>query len=193
MHSIGRPRGNGPVGMTDLLERIARLSDVEAFKEFYGRYGQRIRRFMMRRGADAALADDLTQETFLSVWSKARYYDPSRGDEAGWVYAIARNLHIDRMRRQRSFQEMTAALDPPREATDGDDVVDSLAAAQASVRINTAIRELPKDQAEVIRLAFMDGLGHLEIAGRLKLPLGTVKSRLRLAYAKLRSSLEDLA
>ncbi len=179
--------------MTDLLTRIARLGDAEAFKELYELYGQRIRRFMVRRGADAALADELMQETFLSVWRKAQHYDPARGDEAGWIYAIARNLHIDRVRRQKSFQAMTLAIDPPEVATDRDDLFDNVAQSQAAERVNAAIAELPQDQADVIRLAFVEGLAHPEIATRLNLPLGTVKSRMRLAYAKLRSSLEDLA
>ncbi|MEZ5816998.1 MAG: sigma-70 family RNA polymerase sigma factor [Hyphomicrobiaceae bacterium] len=179
--------------MTDLLTRIARLADAEAFRELYELYGQRIRRFMVRRGADAALADELMQETFLSVWKKARHYDSSRGDEAGWIYAIARNLHIDRMRRQKSFQAMTLAIDPPEIVTGPDELLDNVAQSQTSERVNAAIAELPRDQAEVIRLAFVEGLAHPEIADRLNLPLGTVKSRMRLAYAKLRSSLEDLA
>lgn len=181
-------------GMTDLLTRIARLGDAEAFKELYELYGQRIRRFMVHRGADAALAEELVQETFLSVWRKARHYDPSRGGEAGWIYTIARNLQIDRVRRQRAFQVMTVEFNRTQEANgQGDDVEGSVTASQEALRVNAAISDLPPDQAEVIRLAFIEGLAHPEIALRLGLPLGTVKSRMRLAYAKLRSSLEDLA
>lgn len=179
--------------MTDLLVRIARLADREAFAELYGLYWQRIRSFMLRRGADTALAEELTQETFLSVWSKARQFDPARGDEAGWIYTIARNLFIDRVRRQKAFYDMVAKIEPPGPTTVVDDVVDRVAADQAAVRVNTAIAELPRDQADVIQLAFVEGLAHHEIAARLKVPLGTVKSRMRLAYAKLRTSLEDLA
>lgn len=112
---------------------------------------------MTRRGADAALADELTQETFLTVWRKAQTFDAGRGDEAGWIYSIARNHHIDRVRRQRAFQEMTAALDPPEAATDGSEIIESIDATQAAGRVNAAIAELPADQAEVIRLAFVEG------------------------------------
>lgn len=179
--------------MADRLIRIARERDIGAFRELYGLYGPRIRSFMMRRGAVQSVADELTQETFLAVWQKARYYDGSRGDEAGWIFSIARNLHIDQLRRQKVWQDVAKALPVESEASPPEMALDEVIASEREARVMKALTVLPPEQADVIRLAFVDGLSHGQIAARLDLPVGTVKSRLRLAYNKLREQLEDLA
>lgn len=179
--------------MADRLIRIARQRDLDAFRELYGLYGRRINSFMVRRGATPAMADELTQETFLAVWQKAQYYDVGRGDEAGWIFSIARNLHIDQIRRQKVWQEVAVQLPVQSEASEPELALTEVLAAERDSRVLKAIQTLPMDQADVIRLAFVDGLSHGQIAARIGIPVGTIKSRLRLAYAKLREQLDDLA
>lgn len=188
------PRASGPIqraSMNELLVRIAVDRSDEAFRQLFDEYAPRIRSFMMRQGADAATAEELCQETLLTVWRKAGLYSADKGSPTSWIFAIARNLRIDRIRRQTAWQELTdedaAAI--PAEGNLPDEAA-SLQQRQARVRV--VLRSLPPDQLEVVTMAFIDGLSHSEIAERLKLPLGTVKSRIRLAYQKVRTALEDL-
>jgi len=177
--------------MTDLLRRIAEQADPAAFRELYGAYGPRVKAYMMRRGADAGTAEDLAQETLLTVWRKAALYADDKGSMTTWVFAIARNLRIDRLRREVPFQELPEwRLAEPSEDAQPDE---ALAEKERQERVRAALAGLPADQREVVQLSFLDGLSHGEIAGRLGLPLGTVKSRMRIAYQKVRAALEDLA
>lgn len=181
------PRGP----MSDLLSRIANDRSDEAFQTLFREYGPRVRHFMMRQGADPGLAEELAQETLTMVWRKAGHYSPEKGSPTTWIYTIARNLRTDHLRRQRPWLELTeehaatiAADDVPAD--------EATSERQRQRRVQAVMRELPADQVDVVTLAFMDGLSHGEIAERLSLPLGTVKSRIRLAYQKLRSALEEL-
>jgi RNA polymerase sigma-70 factor (ECF subfamily) len=181
----------GLVGiMADLLQRVAERDEPAAFRELYQTYGPRVKAYMMRQGADAATADDLVQETLFTVWRKAALYADERGSVASWLFTIARNLRIDRLRREvpwlelpeRHGQQASADI-PPDEA---------LYEKERQTRVDAVLAELPPDQRAVVTLSFVDGLSHSEIAGRLGLPLGTVKSRMRLAYGRIRASVEDL-
>ncbi len=177
--------------MTNLLSLIARDRSDAAFRRLFEEYGPRVRSFMLRQGVDADVADDLTQETLTIVWQKAALYSPEKGAASTWIFTIARNLRIDRIRQQRPWQELTDqfASSIPSDTPLPDVQFDE---QQRETRVRAVLAELPADQLEVVRLAFMDGLPHSEIAEKLGLPLGTVKSRIRLAYNKLRSALEDL-
>lgn len=187
-----RPARAIPRGMmSDLLSRIARDRSDEAFRQLFVDYGPRIRSYMVRQGADAALAEELAQETLLTVWRKAALYSPGKGTPATWIFTIARNLRIDRLRRETPWQELTAehAASMPSEDVPPDIAVSE---SQRAMRVRAVLKDLPADQLEVVTLAFIEGLSHSDIAERLNLPLGTVKSRIRLAYQKVRSGLEDL-
>ena len=177
--------------MTNLLSLIARDRSDAAFRRLFEEYGPRVRSFMLRQGVDADVADDLTQETLTIVWQKAALYSPEKGAASTWIFTIARNLRIDRIRQQRPWQELTDqfASSIPSDMPLPDVQLDE---QQRETRVRAVLAELPADQLEAVRLAFMDGLPHSEIAEKLGLPLGTVKSRIRLAYNKLRSALEDL-
>jgi RNA polymerase sigma-70 factor, ECF subfamily len=177
--------------MADLLRRIAEQADPAAFRELYEAYGPRVKAYMMRRGADAGTAEDLAQETLLTVWRKAALYADDKGSMTTWVFAIARNLRIDRLRREVPFQELPEwrLAEPSSEAQPDE----ALAEKERQLRVRAALAELPADQQEVVSLSFLEGLSHSEIAERLALPLGTVKSRMRIAYQKVRAALEDLA
>ncbi|MBS0242635.1 MAG: sigma-70 family RNA polymerase sigma factor [Proteobacteria bacterium] len=177
--------------MSDLLSRIATDRSEEAFRELFQEYGPRIRNFMLRQGADADLADELTQETLVTVWRKAGLYAADKGGATTWIYTIARNLRTDHIRRRRPWQELTEE----HSATIASDDVpadEAVGEAQRQSRVQAVLKSLPPEQVEVVTLAFVEGLAHGDIAERLSLPLGTVKSRIRLAYQKLRTALEDI-
>jgi RNA polymerase sigma-70 factor (ECF subfamily) len=177
--------------MSDLLSRLATDRSDAAFRSLFEEYGPRVRNFMMKQGADPHTAEELAQETLVAVWRKAGLYNASKGSATTWIYTIARNLRTDHIRRRRVWQELTEehSATLPSEDAPADDVVDE---RQRQARVQAVIKELPPEQVEVVMLAFVEGLAHGEIAARLSLPLGTVKSRIRLAYQKLRTGLEDL-
>jgi RNA polymerase sigma-70 factor (ECF subfamily) len=189
-HGMGLPRA-ARIAMSDLLLRIAKDRSEAAFRSLFEEYGPRVRSFMMKQGADPDTAEDLAQQTLATVWHKAALYDSRNGSPTTWIYTIARNLRTDLIRRRRVWQELTdehvATL--PSEDAPIDEVVDE---RQRQARVQAVIKALPPEQVEVVTLAFVEGLAHGEIAERLSLPLGTVKSRIRLAYQKLRAGLEDL-
>jgi RNA polymerase sigma-70 factor (ECF subfamily) len=177
--------------MPDLLTRIAADRSEAAFRRLFEQFGPQIRHYMMRQGADTATADELMQETLLAVWRKAGLYTPAKGTPATWMFSIARNLRIDRLRKETCWQELTEEI---VEATPSEEAApeEAVSEGQRKARVQAVLACLPADQREVVTLAFIDGLSQSEIAARLTLPLGTVKSRLRLAYQKVRSALEDL-
>ncbi len=176
--------------MAALLDRVAPRQDKTAVAVLFQHYGPRVKSFMVRKGANPELADDLAQETLLAVWNKAHLYAAEKGSVTTWVYTIARNLRIDRLRRESSVH--FTEIDGYDEASDdpGSDV--QLNRAQEDARVSSALAELPAEQAQILVMSYVEDMAQSEIAERLKLPLGTVKSRMRLAYRKLRRSLEDL-
>ncbi|HJY76391.1 MAG TPA: sigma-70 family RNA polymerase sigma factor [Burkholderiales bacterium] len=177
--------------MPDSLSRIATDRSDGAFRRLFEEFGPQIRHYMMRHGADAATAEELAQETLLAVWRKAAQYSAAKGTPATWMFSIARNLRIDRLRREVCWQELSddVAEGTPSEDTPPDDAASE---HQRQARVQAVLAALPEDQRAVVTAAFVDGLSHHDISARLSLPLGTVKSRLRLAYQKVRAALEDL-
>ena len=176
--------------MADLLRRIAERADPAAFRELYEAYGPRVKAYMMRRGADAGTAEDLAQETLLTVWRKAALYAGDKGSMTTWVFAIARNLRIDRLRREVPWLELPEGR--LAEAS-GEPLPDeAVAEKERQQRVHAALAGLPDEQKEVVALAYLEGLSHSEIATRLDMPLGTVKSRMRIAYQKIRTVLEGV-
>ena len=192
-HHMGRLTARaGAIGgiMADLLRRVAERADTAAFRELYQTYGPRVKAYMMRQGADAGTAEDLAQETLFTVWRRASLYAADKGSAATWIFAIARNLRIDRLRREVPWQEL------PEDRLEGaasEALPDeALAEKERQLRVRAALASLPPEQQEVVTLSYLEGLSHGEIAARLGLPLGTVKSRMRIAYQKIRAGLEDL-
>lgn len=176
--------------MADLLRRVAERSDVEAFQQLYEQFGPRVKSYMIRQGANADTAEELAQETLLTVWRKAPLYSEEKGSASTWIYTIARNLRIDRLRREMVWQELPEGHnETPSEDVAPDEAVSD---QERQGRVREALKTLPEDQHQVVSLSYLDGLSHSEIAGKLGLPLGTVKSRMRLAYQKIRESVEDL-
>jgi RNA polymerase sigma-70 factor (ECF subfamily) len=171
------------------IELVAVKRDKQAFANLYGVFAAKVKTYMRRQGADEASAEDLAQETMVQVWRKAGQYDPRRAAPATWIFRIARNLQIDKLRRQK-FHEVEFT----REAERVDETVAGHERSTESPdadRLGRLVDSLPADQLTVVRLAFFEGLSHGEISERLSIPLGTVKSRLRLAFAKLRMTMES--
>ncbi len=172
-----------------LIHSIAKNLDREAFAELFDIFTPRLKSFMMRKGAPPEMAEDLVQETMISVWRKAGLYDPQKGPVLTWIFTIARNLRIDRIRKESTVPfSALGDYDAPSDDMGGDEIVSRKQDAQNVAR---ALANIPLEQKEVLVLAFVEDISQSEIAARLKLPLGTVKSRMRLAYARLRKSLEN--
>jgi RNA polymerase sigma-70 factor (ECF subfamily) len=168
---------------------VAVARDRAAFQVLFDHFAPRVKGFLIRLGASNALAEDLAQEAMLSVWRKATLFDPAKASAATWIFTIARNLRIDAIRKERRPE-----LDPhdpafhPEGERSADDAMDW---SQAEVRLRAALACLPRDQAQIIELSFLAEKPHSTIATELGLPLGTVKSRIRLAMARLRLALGD--
>jgi RNA polymerase sigma-70 factor, ECF subfamily len=189
-YKLSAPRLERQHRMADLLRRIAENGDVEAFQHLYQSFGPRVKSYMMRQGADADTAEELAQETLLTVWRKAPLYAPEKGSASTWIYTIARNLRIDRLRREFPWQELPEGHnETPSSDTPPDEMVSE---NERQARVQQSLKNLPADQYEVVALSYLEGLSHSEIADKLNVPLGTVKSRMRLAYQKIRETVEDL-
>ncbi|MGB0749333.1 MAG: sigma-70 family RNA polymerase sigma factor [Magnetospiraceae bacterium] len=172
-----------------LMVAVATKRDKEAFAALFRHYAPRVKSYMRRLGAEENAADELAQEAMLSVWRKADRFDPSKASAGTWIFRVARNLRIDALRRAKHPEGNDDAL---REIVDDTPLADdSLAARQRDQRVKRAIDALPDPQAEVVRLSFYDGKPHSAIAEELNVPLGTVKSRLRLAFGRLRQAMGD--
>lgn len=177
--------------MSDQLKKIAQDQDAGAFRSLFQTFVPKVRAMLIRQGADKDTAEEIAQETMLAIWRKSGQFSEHRGSISTWIYTIARNLRIDRVRRQvvwQHFCEDFEVLQMPEAPPD-----ESLAREQERAQVDEALACLPAEQLQIIQLSFIEGLSQSEIAGRLNLPLGTVKSRMRLAYSKLRCSVEGAA
>jgi RNA polymerase sigma-70 factor (ECF subfamily) len=171
-----------------LLFRVAESRDRAAFATVFDHFAPRVKSFMMRKGASPELAEDLVQETMIAVWSKAALYSPERGAASTWVFTIARNLRIDRLRRESSAHFVDLEnFDAPSEDASGDEVLNR---SQEDAQVARALAQIPPEQRELLILSYVEDVPQSMIAERLKLPLGTVKSRMRLAYRRMRKLLE---
>jgi RNA polymerase sigma factor (sigma-70 family) len=173
--------------LDDLLVAIARDRDRTAFGLLFGRMAPRLKAYLLRSGVGAAQADELVQEVMLMVWRRAGTFDPARAVASTWIFTIARNKRIDAIRHDRrpEFDPEDPAL-VPAQAPAADRSIET---AEDSARLRDAIGKLPVEQAELLRLAYFEDQPHTMIAQQQGLPLGTVKSRLRLAMERLRRDL----
>lgn len=178
--------------LNELAQAIALTGDRQAFAILFKHFAPRVKAYLVRSGTPEGLAEELTQETMVNVWRKAASFSPARASVATWIFTIARNLRVDYFRRQA--HRMAGAEDP-----DGELVPDpaprpdeQLLALQRERGVRRALTQLSEDQALVLRLSFFEELPHARIASELGIPLGTVKSRVRLAVNHLRRLLDGL-
>ena len=172
---------------SDWILAIADDQDRASFAALFHHFAPRLKTYLLRLGMPGNVAEELVQETMLLVWRKAGQFDPARATPSAWIYTIARNLRIDMLRRERNanaprFPEpVETACSPEQEL----DLVES------ERRVRHALNALPADQAALLRLSYFEDRSHAQIADHLRMPLGTVKSRLRRAAAQLREILGD--
>lgn len=174
---------------------VAQGADRRAFACLFEHFAPRVKSFMMRSGCAADIAEEIAQETLVAVWRKAALFKPGQAAVSTWVFTVARNMRIDLHRRQAGVVELgepdLEALEHEADAAPGRPD-EQLWSGQRSQRVRDALAQLPEEQAQVMRLSFFEEQAHGEIARVLGLPLGTVKSRIRLAVAQLRRLLGEL-
>ena len=170
-----------------LIQAIAENADKSAFAVLFKRFAGRVKGFLIKAGASAEQAEEIAQEVMITVWRKAASYDPAKAGVSTWIYTIARNRRIDLARRENRPEP--DPTDPQYQPDPEPDTATQFAQEERDQRVRTALSELSQDQREVVHLSFFAGLSHGEIAAQLSLPLGTIKSRLRLSFGRLRGAL----
>lgn len=174
--------GSAEDNLAELLLRVRDGQDEAAFATLFGHFAPRIKGFMMRSGAAEALAEEVAQDVMATVWQKAGLYDPARAGAATWIFTIARNRRIDALRKQRRPEPEDVGWGPEPEP----DQAAAMELQQESEKLAEALRGLPPNQRVLIERAYFGELSHSEIAAETGLPLGTIKSRIRLALDRLR-------
>ena len=177
------PVGNDEfVGLVDLIRA---KQDRTAFAKLFRHFAPRVKAFLMKSGASESLAEECTQEVMATLWTKAHMFDPSRASVSTWVFTIARNRKIDAIRRQRRPEPEELTWGPEAEP----DQADVMSLRQESEKLAEAVAALPAKQRDLIQKAYFGDLSHSEIAEQTGLPLGTIKSRIRLALERLRHAM----
>ncbi|WP_371055651.1 sigma-70 family RNA polymerase sigma factor [Rhodosalinus sp. K401] len=182
----GDAKSDAACDWTAHVHRIRDTRDQGAFAELFGHFAPRVKAFLIRSGADAGLAEECTQEVMATLWQKAHQFDPARASVATWVFTIARNRRIDALRRQRRPEPEDLPWGPEADP-DQEEVV---TLQQETDRLAEALRALPDKQRYLIERAYFGELSHTEIAAETGLPLGTIKSRIRLALERLRHEMK---
>ena len=171
-----------------LAGRIAEERDKKAFAELFDYFAPRVKAYLRGLNLDDSAAEDLAQEVMIVLWHKAHLFDPAKSSLGTWLFRVARNRRIDVIRRDKS-----GLLNPdePMLQPSGEKPADEqMDAEQRDERVRSAMASLPEEQIELVRMAFFLGLSHSQISDKTGLPLGTVKSRIRLAFGRLRKVLE---
>lgn len=174
--------------LEDLMLAVSSRRDMDAFEVIFKHFAPRVKAYMAKLSADTQTAEELMQETMIAVWNKADQFDFSKGALSTWIFRIARNQRIDAVRRTRRPE-----FDPtdPAFVPDEDQPADmKMVAQQSASQLRAAMADLPEEQCALLELAYFEESTHSAIAKKLNLPLGTVKSRLRLAFGKLRAALD---
>lgn len=173
----------------DLARAVAEARDRDAFAKLFDHFAPRLKAYLQKLNLSEGPAEEITQEVMLVLWHKADMFDPGKSSLSTWLYRIARNRRIDHARRDRSGaidSEDPMLLPEPEPMPDA-----AIDAEQQAALVKAALSELPQEQYAVIRLAFFLGYSHSRIAEETGLPVGTVKSRIRLAFARLRGLLDE--
>jgi len=184
--SLAAPGGQG-VTFEDLLVAVGQTRNRDAFVRLFEYFAPRVKSFLIKRGLTQEMADELAQETLLTVWQKAGSYNPARASASTWIFTIARNKRIDYFRRNGRAEPHA---DDPLMTPDTGLLPDQEVSQHENEKmLKEALGELPEDQAEMIKKAFLEEKTHADIAAETGIPLGTVKSRIRLALERLRYQL----
>ena len=175
--------------LNGLLEKVAVSQDKAAFKELFTHFAPRIKGFFQGQGSSSDKADEVVQEAMVNVWRKSHLFDPTKAKASTWIFTVARNARIDLLRKEnRPEPDFT----DPSFFTDNEPQPDEIYERDDEAqRLQVVLAQLPEEQSTVLRLAFFEQKAHAEIAEELGLPLGTVKSRIRLAFKRLRKELGE--
>ncbi|SMX44068.1 sigma-70 family RNA polymerase sigma factor [Pelagimonas varians] len=174
--------------LTIWLLAVRDQRDKVAFGKLFDFLAPRLKGFVMRNGTAAAQAEDVVQDVMLTVWRKASMFDPHKAQASAWIYQIARNRHIDVARKENRPVPDELGEDPGQEP----DASQILAVEQEASKLKQALQQLQPDQRAMIEKAYLGDLSHQEISTQTGLPLGTVKSRIRLGLGRLRTELRGL-
>jgi len=174
--------------MARYIDDVAQLKCKKAFSALFAYYAPKIKHYMLKIGASSSCADELTQDSFLAVWNKAHLYCRHKAAVSTWLFTIARNKYIDEIRRERRSQLNSILYASDQiESLDSGDVFENF---QRQTHMGKALGSLPQQQYDVVYKMYMEGQTQDEIANELDVPVGTIKSRARLAYKKLRREIE---
>ena len=175
-----------PHDWVDHLRRVHEHQDHQAFAELFAYFAPRVKSFLMKSGADETTAEECAQDVMATLWRKAHMFDPSRATVATWIFTIARNRRIDVIRRERRPEPEALPWGPEEEPQ----AAEVLELQQERERLSAALARLPAKQRELVEKAYFGDLSHSQIAGETGLPLGTIKSRIRLALERLRHEMK---
>ena len=173
-----------------LLLRVGRDRDRSAFKKLYEHFAPRLKSFLLRIGSDMSAAEEICQESMIMVWRRAETFNPESAGASTWIFTIARNKRIDKLRKDN--RPLPDLNDPSFFQIPVDKSDDILQRVEEEKKIKNALKNLPPEQAKLILSAYYEEKSHRKIADETNLPLGTVKSRIRLAINRLRTQLEEL-
>mgnify|MGYP001477606999 CR=1 FL=1 len=176
--------------MTDLLIAIRDNKDKASFAKLFEHFAPRVKSYILKLGSDDVRAEEIAQQTLLQVWRKAELFDETKAAASTWIFRIARNLRLDLLRKEKHYDFEEFEFEKIIDEREAQDTV--IAREQYAVIIQKAMTNLPHDQNEIIKLSFYQGMSHSEISQHLNLPLGTVKSRIRLALKRLHHLVGDV-
>lgn len=180
------PARDTDISHEDLLLAVGQKQDRKAFAQLFAYFGPRIKSYLMKHGASDSIAEEILQNTFVTVWEKAAGFNPKKAAASTWLFTIARNKRIDALRKEKyiSYDSDAPAVTqaPASKSAPDDDYVD----IKAAEKLSAALKDLPPEQSELLQMAYFEDKSHQAIADETNIPLGTVKSRLRLALEKLR-------
>ena len=160
--------------------------DKEAFAELFSHFAPRVKSFLMKSGASHDVAEECAQDVMATLWRKAHMFDPAKASVSTWIFTIARNRRIDMLRKQRRPEPEDLPWGPEAEP----DQADAMALQEETDQLGQALAQLPEKQRTLIEKAYFGDLSHSEIAAETGLPLGTIKSRIRLALERLRHAMK---
>ena len=179
---------NPAMTFDDLLVTVGRSRSRDAFIRLFGHYAPRVKSFLMKGGLTPEQADEVAQETMLTVWQKAPAFDPKKAGAGTWIFTIARNKRIDLQRKGWRDVQYPEGMDFPASAALADVQMNE---AQGAQKLSAAINTLPPEQADLIRKVYFEDKTQNDIAAQTGIPLGTVKSRIRLGLGKLRDAMKE--
>ncbi|MDV7341267.1 sigma-70 family RNA polymerase sigma factor [Terasakiella sp. A23] len=172
--------------LTALLVKVSVDRDKQAFAVLFEHFAPRVKSYVFKLGSDETMAEELAQQTLLQVWRKAHLFNADKAAASTWIFRIARNLRLDLLRKEKHYDYDDHDFSQIEDERENADV--QVDRHQHAVIVRSALQKLPAEQIQIVQLSFYEGLSHGEIAKRLDVPLGTVKSRMRLAFKRIKDS-----